>query len=195
MEGQELTQFLSDYGYWIMLPLMAIEGPIVTILASFMATLGTFNIFIVFILSVAGDMLGDILLYWAGRLWGMSFVSHVGKYIGITESLVKKMDKFFGRHGGKTIFAVKSTTGLCWATFVAAGIARMNFGRFVLYSFLGGVFWSTFLVAMGYFFGEFYQEIAQRIKYAGWIILALVVATFIGITIYKKKKAEEIIKN
>jgi len=193
MEEQELLQFIADYGYWIMVPLMAIEGPVVTILAAFLASLGTFNIVVVFALSVMGDILGDILWYWAGRLWGMGFVHHVGKYVGITESLVKKMEKFFGRHGGKTIFAVKSTTGLCWATFIAAGIVKMPFGRFVWYSFLGGIFWSAFLVSMGYFFGEFYQEIAQKIKYAGWIILAIAIVVFIGINMYKKKKADKII--
>lgn len=194
MNEQALLQFFTDYGYWIMVPLMVIEGPIVTVLASFLASLGTFNIFIVFILSIAGDMLGDILWYWAGRLWGMGFVHHVGKYVGITEELVKKMEKFFGRHGGKTIFIVKSTTGLCWATFVAAGIAKMNFGRFVWYSFLGGIFWSTFLVFMGYFFGEFYQEIAQKIKYSGWIILTIAIGIFIGINIYKKRKTESMMQ-
>lgn len=195
MEEEALLQFLSDYGYWIMVPLMAIEGPVVTILAAFLASLGTFNIYIIFILSVVGDILGDILWYWAGRLWGMGFVHHVGKYVGITESLVKKMEKFFSRHGGKTIFAVKSTTGLCWATFIAAGIAKMPFERFVWYSFLGGIFWSAFLVAMGYFFGEFYQEIAQKIKHAGWLILAIAIVVFIGINLYKKKKAEKIIND
>lgn len=194
MNEQALLQFFTDYGYWIMVPLMVIEGPIVTVLASFLASLGTFNIFIVFILSIAGDMLGDILWYWAGRLWGMGFVHHVGKYVGITEELVKKMEKFFGRHGGKTIFIVKSTTGLCWATFVAAGIAKMKFGRFIWYSFLGGIFWSMFLVFMGYFFGEFYQEIAQKIKYSGWIILTIAIGIFIGINIYKKRKTESMMQ-
>lgn len=193
MEGQELLQFLSDYGYWIMVPLMAIEGPVVTILASFMATLGMFNIVVVFVLSVFGDMLGDVLWYWAGRLWGMRFVQHVGRHVGVTEELVLKMEKFFNNHGGKTIFAVKSTTGLCWATFVAAGIVKMNFGRFLAASFLGGIFWSAFLVAMGYFFGEFYQEIAQKIKYAGWIIFGLAAATFVGVNVYKKKRSQKLI--
>ena len=44
----------------------------------------------------------------------------------------KLMEKYFEKHGGKTIFAVKSTTGFCWATFVAAGIAKMDFKKFVV---------------------------------------------------------------
>jgi membrane protein DedA with SNARE-associated domain len=125
--GQQVFQFLSHYGYWIMLPLMIIEGPVATLIAATLAALGAFNVFIVLIFSIAGDMIGDIILYGSGYRWGMVFVRNFGKYIWITEKLVLKMEKYFERHGEKIIFAVKSTTGLCWATFTAAGIVKFNF--------------------------------------------------------------------
>lgn len=191
--GQQVFQFLSHYGYWIMLPLMIIEGPVVTIISATMAALGAFNVFVVLILSIAGDMIGDIILYGAGYRWGMGFVRHVGKYIGITENLVSKMEKYFERHGGKTIFAVKSTTGLCWATFTAAGIVRMDFKKFVKYSFLGGIVWSGFLVSMGYFYGYLWRQIKQTIEWIGWIIVIAAVITFLLITLYKRWKARKIL--
>ena len=195
MDGQLIMQFLSEYGYWIILPLMIIEGPIVTLIAAFMASLGVFNIYIILALSILGDVFGDIIFYWLGRKGGMSFVRHVGKYIGITEELVVKMEKFFVSHGGKTIFAVKSTTGLCWATFIAAGIVRMPFKKFVGYSVLGGVIWSSFLVIMGYFFGYLYEQIVDYINYAGWIIGSLALAFFVGIGLYKKYETNDMFKN
>jgi membrane-associated protein len=191
--GQHLFQFLSHYGYWIMLPLMIIEGPVVTIISATMAALGAFNVFVVLIFSIAGDMIGDIILYGAGYKWGMGFVRNFGKYIGITENLVTKMEKYFERHGGKTIFAVKSTTGLCWATFTAAGIVKMNFKKFVKYSFLGGVVWSSFLVAMGYFYGYLWRQIKQTIEWIGWIVFGAAVVTIIAITLYKRHKARKIL--
>ena len=190
MDGQIITQFLTDYGYWILLPLMIIEGPIVTLIAAFMASMGIFNIYVVFFLSVLGDMLGDIAFYGIGRWQGMTFVRKVGRHIGITESLVLKMEKYFKNHGGKTIVAVKSTTGLCWATFIAAGIVKMSFVRFVWYSFVGGLVWSTFLVLMGYFFGNLYEQIADYISYAGIVVGSIAVALFIAVGIYKKDKTE-----
>jgi len=56
--------------------------------------------------------------------------------MGITPDLIGRMEKYFQKHGGKTIFAVKSTTGLCWTTFTAAGIVKMDFKKFMTYSFL-----------------------------------------------------------
>jgi len=191
--GQYIFQFLHHWGYWAMLPLMIIEGPIVTIISALLAALGAFNVFIVLALSIAGDMIGDIILYGLGYKYGMGFVRHVGKYMGITESLVLRMEKYFEHHGGKTIFAVKSTTGLCWATFTAAGIVKMDFKKFVKYSFLGGVVWSSFLVAMGYFYGYLWREIKQYINWIGWIIFVVAIITFVIITIYKRWQARKIL--
>jgi membrane protein DedA with SNARE-associated domain len=193
--GQNIFQFLHHYGYAVMLPLMIIEGPIVTLIAAMLSSLGAFNIWIVLFLSVLGDMIGDIILYGAGYYFGMGFVRGFGKYIGITEKLVLRMERYFERHGGKTIFAVKSTTGLCWATFTAAGIVKMDFKKFIKNSFYGGVVWSGFLVTMGYFYGYLWREIHDYIRWIGWIIFIVASITFAVITIYKSKKAKELLKN
>jgi membrane-associated protein len=191
--GQNIFVFLQHYGYLIMLPLMIIEGPIVTIAAATMASLGAFNVFVVLLFSVLGDIIGDIILYGAGYKFGMGFVRRVGKYMGITESLVLKMEKYFVAHGGKTIFAVKSTTGLCWATFTAAGIVKMNFGKFVKYSILGGIVWSGFLVLTGYFYGYLWREIKQYIAWVGWAIFGVAVVTIIVINLYKGRQGKELL--
>jgi membrane-associated protein len=192
--GQQIFQFLSHYGYWIMLPLMVIEGPVITIISAMLARLGAFNVFIVFIFSVSGDMIGDIILYWLGYRFGMSFVRRVGKYMGITENLVLRMENYFKKHGGKTIFTVKSTTGLCWATFTAAGIVKMDFKKFVKYSFLGGIVWSSFLVVLGYFYGYMWAQLKQYIAWIGWVIFFTAVVSIIIVNIYKKKKSKQILQ-
>lgn len=192
---QEIFNFISSWGYLIILPLMIIEGPVVTVFSALLAAMGVLNVWLVLVLSVFGDTVGDVILYWIGKRWGMHFVDKIGKYIGISKKLVLKMEKYFNGHGGKTIFAVKSTTGLCWATFVAAGIVRMDFGKFLKYSVLGGIIWSGFLVIMGYFYGYMWLQIEKYIKWAGWLIGGLVLVTFVIITLYKKYKSREILKN
>jgi membrane protein DedA with SNARE-associated domain len=192
--GQNIFQFLYHYGYWVMLPLMIIEGPIVTVIAAMLASLGAFNVYLVLFFSILGDLVGDVLLYSLGYRFGMGFVRRVGKYIGITEKLVLQMGEYFEKYGGKTIFAVKSTTGLCWATFTAAGIAKMDFRKFVKNSFYGGVVWSGFLVAMGYFYGYLWREIKQYIQWVGWMIFAVAAVSMIAVTIYKNRQAKRMFK-
>lgn len=192
--GQNIFQFLQHYGYWLMLPLMIIEGPIVTVIAAMFASLGAFNVFLVLLFSILGDILGDIAFYFLGYRYGMGFVRYVGKYIGITEKLVLRMTAYFEKHGGKTIFAVKSTTGLCWAAFTAAGIAKMDFRKFLKNSFYGGIIWSGFLVAIGYFYGYLWREIKQYILWVGWIIFSFMIISIIIITLYKNRQAKKMLK-
>jgi membrane protein DedA with SNARE-associated domain len=192
--GQNIFQFLQHYGYWVMLPLMIIEGPVATVIAAMLASLGAFNVFIVLLLSILGDVIGDVALYALGCRFGMGFVQYVGKYLGITEKLVLRMQEYFKEHGGKTIFAVKSTTGLSWATFTAAGIAKMDFRKFLKNSFYGGIVWSGFLVAMGYFYGYLWRDIKQYIEWIGWVIFAVAFFSIAIIAVYKNYQTKKLFK-
>lgn len=193
--GQQIFDFMSQYGYWVILPLMIIEGPVATIMAAILASLGAFNVWVVLSLSILGDVIGDVLFYTAGYFWGISFVRRIGKYIGITEKLVLKMERYFKNHGGKTVFTVKATTGLCWATFTAAGIVKMDFWKFIKYSILGGIVWSGFLVIMGYFYGYMWREIGKYIEWAGWIATGMALISFIAISFFKNYKSRKIFTN
>ena len=177
-----------------MLLLMTLEGPIITIISAFLASLGYFNIFIVFSLSVLGDVLGDIVLYFIGYFGGHKILLKAEKFLKIKESVIEKLREKFRQNGAKIIFYVKSTTGLCYITFILAGTTRMKLSKFVKYSILGGLFWSSFLVIVGYFFGYAAEQISEYIKYAGYIILTGAVMFFIGLTLYKKKQAKEILE-
>lgn len=195
MDEQMIIQFLVDYGYLIMFPLMMVFGPIVTLIAAFMASMGVFNVYTVFVISLIAGMLGDVLLYGAGRKWGMGSVRSVGKYIRVTEKSVEKMERVFKCHGGKIIIIVKSTTGLCWVTFIAAGIAKMPFWRFFGYTIIGGLIWSSSLVLLGYFFGYMYNQIARYISFGGWILAGVMILIVIGWHQYDKKKTKKILSS
>ena len=131
--------YIKTVGYSTMFLLMVIEGPIAALAAAFLASLGFFNIFIVFILSILGDLIGDIILYSVGYLGGARMLKKAERLLHIKAGFVQKIEKHFKMHGRRTIIAVKSTTGLCWITFIAAGAVRMKFKKFMYWSFLGGL--------------------------------------------------------
>ena len=111
---------------------------------------------------------------------------------------MEKIKKMFSSHGKKIIFAVKSTTGLCWITFIAAGSFKMKFKDFFWSSFFGGIVWSGFLVIIGYFFGFAFKKISDWLTYAQYAALIIFVAFVIFysvITWYKKRQSKIILKN
>lgn len=190
---EELINLLPTWGYLIMFFFMIIEGPIVTMAAAFLSSLGYFNFFAVLILSILGDIVGDIILYYSGLWGGRKFLEKIIKRFHINRNLVNKLENLFHKKGAKIIFYVKATTGLCWVTFFLAGVAKMKFKQFIFYSFLGGLFWSFFLVTIGYFFGYATEEAEKYLNNVGKIIFGLAIIFVIVLGIIRKKGAEKLL--
>ncbi len=187
--------YIKTFGYPTLFLIMIIEGPIITVIGAFLASLGFFNIGIIFFLSLLGDIVGDIILYALGYFGGAQLLSRAEKWLRINLVTMDKLRHFFTLHGQKTIFYVKSTTGLCWITFILAGTLKMNFQKFLRASFLGGIVWSGFLVLSGFFFGYAFEKINDYLKYAGIIITLLVVSFIFFVTLYKKHQSRKIMEN
>ena len=195
LNDPETLNYIKTIGYPAMFLIMVIEGPIAALAASFLASLGFFNIFIVFILSILGDLVGDIILYSLGYIGGARMLKKAEHLLHIKMGFVEKIEKHFQAHGRRTIIAVKSTTGLCWITFIAAGAVKMDFKTFLTGSFWGGIIWSSFLIVTGYFFGYAFNKINDYIRYAGIIIFISFVIFYLIISLYRRYQAKKMLIN
>lgn len=186
--NNEIIQLILDKGYFIMFFIMIIEGPMITIIIAFLASQGLFDILVVFSLSILGDFIGDIFFYYIGKYFGLDFIDKFGKYFRISYERFRKINKLLKKHGGKVLFMSKSTTGLGIATFIAAGIVDMDMQKFMKFSILGGIVWSTFLICIGYFFGYLYEEISVYISWSRWSIIIIAIIFIIAFRFFKKNK-------
>ena len=192
--SQDFLHLLPYWGYPLMFVLMFFEGPFATMIAAFLASQGLFNIGIVFLLSVVGDVLGDIGLYHIGYYGGPKVIEKAQKFLKVSDATVEKLKNKFHQNSSRIIFYVKSTTGLCAITFILAGTLQMKFARFLKYSFLGGLVWSSLLVILGYFFGYAAAQISQYIKYAGVAIFTGAIIAMILIIFFKKYESKKILE-
>src|SRR3989338_6363855 len=85
-----MIELLLTYKYLILIPLSIIEGPIVTVIAGFLVTLKFFNLFLIYIIMVAGDVVGDGIAYSFGY-FGKRFLH----YFKITDEKLEKAKKYF----------------------------------------------------------------------------------------------------
>jgi membrane protein DedA with SNARE-associated domain len=189
IEYQQILEIISFWGYPLMLLLMIIEGPIVTLGAAFMASMGFFNVFIVLLLSIFGDIVGDVILYYIGFFTKRGLIPKQRKFLKSNTGVVRTIKNSFEKKGAQIIFFTKATTGLCYITFILAGMIKLDFKKFILFSVLGGLVWNSFVVILGYYFGWIAEEIEKYIKFSGWIIFFLAVLIMISIIIYKKTTA------
>jgi len=192
MNYQEFLQSIQVWGYPLMFFLMIVEGPIATVTAAFLASLGFFNWSIVLLLSIIGDLIGDTILYFIGYSGGHPIMNKLKKIMRSKSKEIERLEDRFHKSSAKIIFYVKTTTGLSWIAFIIAGIVRMPFRRFMLFSFLGGIFWSGLLVGLGYFFGYAASTIERYLKFAGWAIFLIAMFVIFYIYTFRKKRAKKL---
>jgi membrane protein DedA with SNARE-associated domain len=97
-----------------------------------------------------GCTLGSALAYWVGALGGRPLIEKYGKYILINHHHLDTADRWFARWGEATAFFSRLVPVV--RTFISfpAGVARMNFPKFLLYTFLGSFPWSFLLAWAGW---------------------------------------------
>lgn len=186
---QDIINWLIIYKYLVIFPITIVEGPIVTIIAGFLAAHGLLNVFIVFPVIVFGDLTGDILYYLIGR-WGRdSFIVKWGYLIGLNENRINKLEKHFEQHSGKTLIFGKISHGIGSAFLMAAGVAKMPIRDFLWFNLVGTLPKSLILLIVGYYFGQAYKQIRTYFDYTALIfVTGLVVILILYLSIVKLRK-------
>lgn len=117
------------------------------------AALGSFNIFLLIAMFWAAAFLGDTANYWIGHFFGQKIIDN--PKLPINQGHIDKTQKFYDKHGGKTIFLARFIPIVrTFAPFVA-GIGKMEYKKFITYNATGGLAWVSGFTILGYFFGNF----------------------------------------
>ncbi|MEK7195152.1 MAG: DedA family protein [Patescibacteria group bacterium] len=159
----------------MLFPIVVVEGPVVTVIAGFLSSLGHLSLFIAYWVIVAGDIAGDSIYYAVGR-WGREgFIERWGHYVGITVERVRRLEKYFTQHSGKTLMIGKITHAIGAVILIAAGVARVPFRRFVLFNFIPTLPKSLVFILIGYYFGQVYVKFDRYLEYATVAVIGLII--------------------
>ncbi|ENU58674.1 DedA family protein [Acinetobacter guillouiae] len=160
--------------------------------AGFAASKGQLLLSGVIIAGSFGSLLAAALLYWVGRKIPnqsiFNWVDRYGKYLFIKSEDVKKALDWFEKYGHRVVFFGRMVPAVRSLISIPAGMSHMPFWKFMLYSSVGTIIWTTFLACVGYYFGnniELMQQIFSRVGYVIIVIVLILVAYFF----YKKSKA------
>jgi membrane protein DedA with SNARE-associated domain len=186
----QIINWLLVYKYFVLLPVVIIEGPIVTIIAGFLASLGHINPFIAYGVIVVGDLIGDCMYYSFGRFGRKKVIERWGHYIGITLERVRRLETHFEKHSGKTLIISKLTHAVGPVFLVAAGVAKVPIGKFVLFNLIPTLPKSLILLLVGYYFGKAYAMWNTYLGYTAIITICLAIfllASYLIIKAVRKK--------
>lgn len=165
--------------------LIPLPSEIVMPLAGLMIAQGTIlkgtspllGVFLVALAGAIGCLIGSIMAYGIGYKGGRPFILKYGRYLLISQHDADKADAFFLRWGSATAFFSRLLPVIRTYISLPAGVTKMPFIRFCIYSFLGSLPWCFVLAYVGYVLGN------QVSKQLGLILHSLDAVILVGLVI------------
>jgi len=150
-----------------------VPGETLVIIGGVYAGLGYLWLPFVAAVAVLGAVAGDNVGYWIGRRYGRGFLERHGRKLFVTPERLEATERYYERHGGKTVFLGRFIPVVRSVGFMVAGISHMPWKRFFLYDLLGATIWGIGHTLIGYGLGESYQRLEQYATPFGIGLLAI----------------------
>jgi membrane protein DedA with SNARE-associated domain len=195
---EDLKNLLLDHGLIILFALIAMEsagiplpGETALIAAAVLAQQGHYSIEAVIVVAALAAIIGDNVGYWIGRKGGRALLARTPVIRDVFARALPPSERFFARHGAKTVFFGRFIAFLRITAAWLAGISHMPWWRFLLWNALGGIVWAIAVSLIAYKFGEAAAEAINKYGLYGAIaVIVVVVIGFVGFRFWKKRVLE-----
>lgn len=188
-----IVSTVANWGYFGIFVMMFLESSffpfpseVAIIPAGFLASKGEMNILIILLSGTAGSLIGAIFNYYLCFFYGRDLIIKYGRFFGLNKNSMQKFESFFIRHGEISIFTSRLIPGIRQYISLPAGLFKMNFLKFSIYTTLGAAIWVFILICVGYFLGNNQDLISKELTKITLILVFLVI--FILLIYIKIKK-------
>jgi membrane protein DedA with SNARE-associated domain len=193
-----VTQLLLDHGLILLFALVAVEsagvplpGETALITAAILAERGHYSLVAVIAVAAAAAIVGDNVGYWLGREGGRALLRRIPLIGGYVERALPQSERFFRRHGAKTVFLGRFIAILRVTAAWMAGISRMPWWRFLIWNALGGIVWATGVAVVAYWFGRAAADAISRYGLVGVAVIVVVaILVFIALKVWRNRMLE-----
>lgn len=203
------SSLMGNLNYWTVFILMYVEGTVIPVPselivspAAYHAAAGHLNVTLVIIFATLGAVLGSATNYVAAYYLGRPIVykfanSKLGHLCLLNQEKIEKSEKYFNDHGVIATLTGRLLPGIRQVISVPAGLAKMTFWKFMLYTTIGAGIWNCVLAALGWYLhsivpeerlNEKILEYNHHIKVVILSLFGLMVAYFIIRRFLNKRK-------
>ena len=179
---QWATNLIGAWGLPAVFFLMLLESACIPVpseaimpFAGFAVSEGSMSLLSITVAGVAGNVAGSWIAYWVGLYGGRPFIDKYGKYVLLRHHHVELAERWFAKYGAATVFFTRCLPIVRTFISLPAGIARMPFWKFTLYTLLGCIPWVFFLGWLGVRLGEHWEDIRPYLHYADYAVVAAIV--------------------
>jgi len=183
--------YLNAYGYPTLFILILIEGcgipapgQACLIAAAFLAAHGQLQIALVVVTAILAAAIGNSVGYWIGTRRGRALVLRYGRYVGISEPEMQRMESLFTRYGMWFVSFARFFEVLRQLNGIVAGTAAMPLRRFQIANVLGATLWAGVWGLGSWKLGQQIQDYEDLTEKTGIIFVVLLIATlavFLGL--------------
>jgi len=163
-------------------------GETALIAAAIFASRGELDIWEVIAVAAAAAIVGDNIGYLIGRTAGRKVLTWFGPLHRLSQGVLPWSERFFERHGGKTIFFARFFSVLRVTAAWLAGISRMHWWTFFLWNAAGGICWAVLVGLISYYVGHAAADAIERYGlWAGVGIVLLLAIVWGAVHLWKKR--------
>jgi len=190
-----VTHLLLSYGLVLLFLLVGVEGAGIPlpgetalITAAILASNGHYSIVVVTVVGAAAAITGDNTGYWIGRLGGRKLLARTPIVRDSFHRILPVSERFFRRHGPKTILIARFIVVLRTTAAWMAGISHMRWRLFFAFDAIGATIWATAVSVVAYVFGKAAADTISHYGVdAGIVIAVLVVLGLVGFRLWHKR--------
>lgn len=179
------TATIAAMGYSGIVLMMAIESACIPLPSEVIMPFGGYLVFAhpekfsligMGVAGAVGCVVGSLIAYWIGYYGGRPLVQRYGRYVLLRKRDLDAADKFFERWGDWAIFISRLLPVIRTFISLPAGISRMRFWRFTVFTFIGSLPWCWALAFAGYKLGERWDGLKKYFHQADVLIVAVILA-------------------
>jgi membrane protein DedA with SNARE-associated domain len=193
-----IDHLVTAYGLPLLFVLIFVEtagiplpGETALIAAGILASQGKLDIVWVVVVAATAAILGDNTGYWIAREWGRALIRRSHRLERLAERTLPRAERFFQRHGGKTIFIARFVAFLRFTAAWAAGLGRMHWLHFAAWNAAGGIVWAVAVGLVSYYAGRAAADaINQYGLYAGGALAGVIVLAYVGLHLWRRRALE-----
>ena len=185
-EHVDVNYLLATYGYWAIFIGCLLEGETILILGGMAAHQHVLKLLPVIGYASLAGMLGDQLLFWAGRYFGERLLPRLHKQ----QAAIDKVTSLIQHHPTVSIFSVRFLYGMRLVGPMVIGASKVSPLKFACINLVGAVVWSTLFASAGYWAGEFLQRVLGDLKPYRLPIALGVVALVVAVGLIRHFRAK-----
>ncbi len=184
LRTEQLPQ-LGIWTYFLLAVLVAVEGPIATLLGAVAASAGLMKPGWVFLAAAVGNMTADSLWYTLGYLGKIDWILRIGKRVRIKREILERLEIEMSKHAARILFAAKLTLTLMIPALIAAGLVKAPWRKWFPAIFGGEMIWTGSLILIGYYATEAIKKVELGVEYVAFVGSLMLV----GLLIFVWRKA------